>query len=126
MKLIIIKLIFYSSALLTNAVIFKIVFSGLVLAETVTVLVCLLPACPLEGLKTTSIFPLSPGKIGSFGQLGTVHPQDPLALDIFKGSFPELVKLKEYLFSELNLSSKMDCYPNNLDRDLIYLDRDPI
>ena len=75
------------------------VFSGLVLAETVTVLVCLLPACPLDGLKTTSILPLFPGNIGSLGQLGTVHPQDPLAFEILRGSLPELVKLKEYLFS---------------------------
>ena len=36
--------IIYSAALLTNAVVLSI-FSGLKLAETVTVLVCLLPAC---------------------------------------------------------------------------------
>ena len=36
------------------------VFSGSVLAVTVTVLVCFVPACPLDGVNTTSILPLCP------------------------------------------------------------------
>ena len=30
--------------------------------------------------------------MGSFGHSGTVHPQDPFALEIIKGSFPVFVQ----------------------------------
>ena len=33
----------------------------------------------------------APGAIGSFGHSGTVHPQEPLAFDITKASFPSFV-----------------------------------
>ena len=85
----------YSFILFTKAVILRMVFSGSVLAVTVTVLVCFVPACPFDGVNTTSILPLCPGIIGSLGKSGTVQPQEPLALVILSGSLPELVKLKE-------------------------------
>ena len=46
-------------------------------------------------IKVTSIDPDSPGAIGFLDQLGTVHPQEPLAFEIINGAFPELVNLKE-------------------------------
>ena len=39
----------------------------------------------------TLIEPLAPGAIGSFGQVGTVHPQDPLAFDIIKLQFNSIL-----------------------------------
>ena len=39
----------------------------------------------------TDITPDSPGIIGSLGQVGTVQPHDPLALEIINGSLPVLV-----------------------------------
>lgn len=36
----------------------------------------------------TLITPVAPGAIGSFGQSGTVQPQDPFALVIIRGSLP--------------------------------------
>jgi hypothetical protein len=36
----------------------------------------------------TVIVPFAPGAIGSFGHSGTVHPQDPFAVEIIKGSLP--------------------------------------
>ena len=36
----------------------------------------------------TSIFPVAPGAIGSFGQEGTVHPQLELAPEITSGALP--------------------------------------
>jgi hypothetical protein len=36
----------------------------------------------------TLIDAFAPGAIGSFGHSGTVHPQDPFALEIIKGAFP--------------------------------------
>ena len=41
----------------------------------------------------TEISAVAPGAIGSFGQDGTVHPQDPFAFDIIKGAFPVFLKL---------------------------------
>ncbi len=84
-------------SLLTKALIFKIVFSGLVFAVTVTVFCCEIPACLLFGVKITSIVPFLPGITGSFGQAGTVQPQDPEAVNITKGSVPVLIKLNECL-----------------------------
>ena len=42
--------------------------------------------------------------MGCFGQSGTVHPQEPLALEILSGSIPLLMNSKEYLFSESTLT----------------------
>jgi hypothetical protein len=42
----------------------------------------------------TEITPLAPGAIGSFGQDGTVQPQDHCALEIINGAFPVLVNSK--------------------------------
>ena len=39
--------------------------------------------------------------MASFGQVGTVHPQDPVALEITKGVFPVLVNLNSLFPSEL-------------------------
>ena len=41
----------------------------------------------------TLITLLAPGAIGSFGQTGTVHPQDPFELEIIKGASPVFVNL---------------------------------
>src|SRR5690606_17905305 len=65
---------------------------GIVLATSVMVLFCN-PDFPSE-LKTTSISPLSPGLIGSFGQRGTVHPQLPCAEEIIKLLLPTFLNLK--------------------------------
>ena len=47
-----------------------------------------------EVLKETSISADAPGFIGSFGQVGTVHPQDACAFVMIKSIFPALVTLK--------------------------------
>ena len=36
----------------------------------------------------TPILALDPGRIGSFGKVGTVHPHDPLAFEMMRGAFP--------------------------------------
>ena len=43
----------------------------------------------------TLIEPLAPGAIGSFGQVGTVQPHDPLAFDMINGSFPVFLNSNE-------------------------------
>ena len=69
-----------------------------------------IPLCTLEALEfivtllligpgrlvsyLTRIDPVAPGAIGSFGHSGTVHPQDPLALDIIKFSVPVFLNSK--------------------------------
>ena len=50
------------------------------------------PAARLVSYFTLSI-PLSPGAIGSFGGVGTVHPQVEYALVIIRGASPVLVNL---------------------------------
>jgi len=42
----------------------------------------------------TSISPFSPGKIGSVGFLGTVHPQLDFTFDTIKGASPVFLNLK--------------------------------
>ena len=76
----------------TSAVIVRIVWAGSVFAVTVTFFVCLF-FFPLE-LNFTSILPVAPGAIGSFGHCGTVHPQDPLQLSRMSGSAPVFVNSK--------------------------------
>ena len=41
----------------------------------------------------TLISAFSPGLIGCFGHVGTVHPQDPFALEMINGAFPVFVNL---------------------------------
>ena len=89
-KKIVIKFIYLE---ITSEVILITFLLGFVFAVRVTALFCF-PLLP-ELLKVTSIVPDSPGAIGSFGQLGTVQPQDPLALEIIRGALPEFVNLKE-------------------------------
>jgi len=45
-------------------------------------------------LNFTPMSAVSPGLIASFGQTGTVHPQEALASVIIKSEVPELVTLK--------------------------------
>src|SRR5258706_2308574 len=54
----------------------------------VTVLSCI-PILPAE-LKVTLTVALSPFLMGSLGHTGTVHPHEPEALVMIKGSFPVL------------------------------------
>ena len=49
----------------------------------------------------TLILEDSPAAIGSLGQVGTVHPQDPFAFVITKGEFPVLVKINSLYPSAL-------------------------
>ena len=42
----------------------------------------------------TVIVPEAPGAIGSLGHSGTVHPQEPLALEIIKGASPVFLNSK--------------------------------
>ncbi len=64
---------------------------GMVFAVTVTRLLCG-PGFPFE-LNSILISAVAPGGTGSFGQVGTVQPQDPFALLIIKGSEPVFLNL---------------------------------
>jgi len=63
---------------------------GVLALEDIVIVLVNLPGRLVEYL--TLITPVSPGMIGSFGQVGTVHPQDPFALVMINGSLPVFVK----------------------------------
>src|SRR5262245_50501847 len=67
---------------------------GMVLAMSVTVLCCM-PDFPAL-LNVTSMTLSFPGAIASFGHLGTVQPQLPVAELITRSDFPVFLNLKAY------------------------------
>ena len=87
-----------STGFLTSPLIVKIlVFSGALVVKVIVLV-------NLPILLVAYFTPIeadSPGEIGAFGQVGTVHPQLPLALEMIKGALPLLVRTNSLLPSAL-------------------------
>ena len=80
---------------------------GMVLAVMVTFLFC--GPFFLPESKVTSISAEAPGGIGSLGHVGTVQPQEPLAVSITSGSLPVLVNVKLVLFFVFSATLPKSC-----------------
>ena len=61
-------------------------FGSLVAFEVIVTLLLIAPCLFVSYF--TEITPVAPGAIGSFGHVGTVHPQEPLAFERINGALP--------------------------------------